>query len=72
MTATTLPQQDTRTVEMTALVRTDLVNCMLNLRASSQFHPRMDCFLQATIDYAADAIEALLELDEAQNGPVPS
>lgn len=54
------------TVTIRAEVMTDLVNSLLNLRACAQNHPRMDAILHATLDYAADSIEALVQAVDAQ------
>ena len=59
------------TVTIPADVMTDLVNSLLNLRATAQHH-QMEPILHATIDYAADAIEALVHVVDAQELTVAS
>lgn len=60
------------TVTIPAEVMTDLVNSLLNLRATAQSHPRMDSILHATLDYAADSIESLVHVVDAQELAVTS
>ncbi|TXH56792.1 MAG: hypothetical protein E6Q97_05715 [Desulfurellales bacterium] len=48
----------------------DLASAMVMLRAMSQHYPRLDRMGQINIDIAVDAMQAILDLANAQH-PVP-
>lgn len=58
---------DTKAYHIPDDALTDLANSVALLRAMSQHYPRLDWLGQANIDLAADHMQAILDLADAQH-----